>query len=182
MTYNLKYQLIKLMIGKNPNKLRMEISNINGTMRTNFQKRQFRQNKNTWYSDEFKRTVVLDVLSGAITKDGARRLYGIKGKSAVLNWIRNYENPKPVKPQKVYDPNAKESTVIELYRLQKELQFVQLKVQELQTSNDQKRKNPNTQRKKLHYSPGSLMVFINHKTKAPRYHFRLMHWLRGLLK
>jgi transposase-like protein len=40
------------------------------------------------YSDEFKWQVVQEVLSGKLTKDEARRVYGIKGKSAVLNWLR----------------------------------------------------------------------------------------------
>ena len=43
------------------------------------------------YSDEFKQTVVAEVLSGQINKDEARRQYGIKGKSAVLNWLRKFD-------------------------------------------------------------------------------------------
>lgn len=43
------------------------------------------------YSDEFKQAVVDEVLSGHISKDEARRRYGIKGKSAVLNWLRKFD-------------------------------------------------------------------------------------------
>jgi transposase-like protein len=42
------------------------------------------------YSDEFKWRVVHEVLSGNLTKEAARRVYGIKGKSAVLNWLRKF--------------------------------------------------------------------------------------------
>jgi transposase-like protein len=42
------------------------------------------------YSESFKIKVVKEVESGVITKEQARRRYGIKGKSAVLNWCRKY--------------------------------------------------------------------------------------------
>lgn len=44
-----------------------------------------------YYSDEFKKSVVKQVLLGHISKEEARRRYGIKGKSAVLNWIRKFD-------------------------------------------------------------------------------------------
>ena len=42
------------------------------------------------YSEEFKWQVVQEVLSGKITKEEARRVYNIKGKSLVLYWIRRF--------------------------------------------------------------------------------------------
>lgn len=42
------------------------------------------------YSESFKIKVVKEVESGVITKEQARRIYGIRGKSAVLNWCRKY--------------------------------------------------------------------------------------------
>lgn len=45
----------------------------------------------THYSDEFKLMVIKEVLSGKISKEAVKRKYGIKGKSAVLNWIRKFE-------------------------------------------------------------------------------------------
>jgi transposase len=42
------------------------------------------------YSESFKIKVVKEVESGVITKEQARRRYGIRGKSAVLNWCRKY--------------------------------------------------------------------------------------------
>jgi len=42
------------------------------------------------YEDSFKRQVVLEVLSGKITKEEARRRYAIGGKSTELGWMRQY--------------------------------------------------------------------------------------------
>ena len=42
------------------------------------------------YSESFKIKVVKEVEAGVITKEQARRRYGIRGKSAVLNWCRKY--------------------------------------------------------------------------------------------
>ncbi len=41
-------------------------------------------------SEQFKRKIVLQVLSGEITKEQARQVYGIKSKSAVLEWMRTF--------------------------------------------------------------------------------------------
>ena len=43
------------------------------------------------YSAVFKNQVVSAVLSDNMTKDEARRVYSIKGKSTVLKWIRKFE-------------------------------------------------------------------------------------------
>ena len=42
------------------------------------------------YSFAFKLKIVQEVESGLISKDGARRKYGIGGKTTVLNWCRQY--------------------------------------------------------------------------------------------
>lgn len=44
------------------------------------------QNK---YDPQFKLRVVSEVLNGEITKEEARRIYGIRGKSTVLKWMRS---------------------------------------------------------------------------------------------
>ncbi len=44
-----------------------------------------------YFSDEFKKAVIQEVLSGNITKEGARRKYNLKGKCVVLKWIRKFE-------------------------------------------------------------------------------------------
>jgi transposase len=43
------------------------------------------------FSEHVKRSIVEQVSSGTISKESARRRYGIKGKSAILDWQRNYE-------------------------------------------------------------------------------------------
>ncbi|MCF6352156.1 MAG: hypothetical protein L3J06_04005, partial [Cyclobacteriaceae bacterium] len=39
-------------------------------------------------SEQSKRRIVSEVLSGKYTKEQARRLYGIKSKSGILEWMR----------------------------------------------------------------------------------------------
>jgi transposase len=43
-----------------------------------------------YYSDEFKLQVIHEVLKGEITKEEARRKYGVGGSSAVINWMRKF--------------------------------------------------------------------------------------------
>jgi len=42
------------------------------------------------YPDELKSRIVQEVMAGLITKEECRRKYGIRGKSTVLRWIRNF--------------------------------------------------------------------------------------------
>lgn len=48
--------------------------------------------KNQSFSEDFKREVAMEVIAGKMNKETARRIYGIKGKSAVNDWVRNYSN------------------------------------------------------------------------------------------
>ena len=41
-------------------------------------------------SSEFKRKVAMEVISGHMSKETARKYFGIKGKSAVTDWVRFY--------------------------------------------------------------------------------------------
>jgi len=43
-----------------------------------------------WYDEAFKIRVVKEVESGLLSKDAARRKYGIRGKTTVLSWCRKY--------------------------------------------------------------------------------------------
>jgi transposase len=53
------------------------------------------------YSESFKINVVREVENGLLSKDAARRKYGIRGKSAVLYWCRKYGQEKyPIMPVK----------------------------------------------------------------------------------
>lgn len=52
-------------------------------------------------SDDFKRKVVLEVISGHLSKEAARRVYDVRGKSAINDWIHRFghefsqlENPE----------------------------------------------------------------------------------------
>lgn len=44
--------------------------------------------KKTSYSENFKRKVVVEVLSGRLTKEQARQVFCIRSKSAILEWMR----------------------------------------------------------------------------------------------
>ena len=48
--------------------------------------------KNNYLSEEIKLKIVGEVLSGELTKEQARRLYNIKSKSGVLEWMRKFAN------------------------------------------------------------------------------------------
>jgi transposase-like protein len=41
-------------------------------------------------SNDLKRKIVMEVMSGELSKEAARRVYDIRGKSAVHDWIRLY--------------------------------------------------------------------------------------------
>ena len=47
------------------------------------------------FSDERKRKIVQEVLSGELTKEQARRIYGIKSKSGILEWMRSFASIPP---------------------------------------------------------------------------------------
>lgn len=49
------------------------------------------EKRNQSFSESFKCSVVDQVNSGLISKEEARRRYGIKGKSIILQWQRNYQ-------------------------------------------------------------------------------------------
>jgi len=81
-----------------------------------------------YYSDEFKESIVKEVLDGLISKDEARRRYGIKGKSAVLNWIRKFEGSKTrCMNKKNKSGKTLEELEAENVRLKQELEIEQLR-------------------------------------------------------
>jgi transposase len=87
--------------------------------------------KVNYYSDEFKKGVVDEVLNGILSKEEARCKYGIKGSSAVLNWIRKFDGnkSKSMKPKKnsVESGNSFEELEAENARLKQELDIEQLR-------------------------------------------------------
>jgi transposase-like protein len=85
------------------------------------------------YSDEFKKTVVREVLDG-LSKDGASRKYGIGGHTTVLRWIRQYENLPMIEPVQENQPRQIEKSFkyieSENRRQRKERELIKLKVRE----------------------------------------------------
>lgn len=81
------------------------------------------------YSDEFKRSVVKEVLETRISKEEARRRYGIKGKSSILNWIRKFDASEIYVMKKQILPQHRETTQLEAEnkRLREELELERLK-------------------------------------------------------
>jgi len=87
--------------------------------------------KVNYYTDEFKKKVVNEVLKGLISKEEARRRYGIRGNSAVLNWIRKFDTTKTgfCMPRKNYEISRKsrEELEAENLRLKQELEEERLR-------------------------------------------------------
>ena len=81
------------------------------------------------YSDEFKKSVVKEVLSGQISKEEARRRYRIKGKSAVLNWIRKFDTSQTYEMRKKLFHQFQDTTQLEAEnkRLRDELELERLR-------------------------------------------------------
>lgn len=92
-----------------------------------------KQNKK--YTSSFKRQVVQEVLSGKLTKEGARVRYKIGGNSTILDWMRVYAgyrakqtgtDPMP-NLQTMNLDNEKARLEEEIKRLQSELDLANLK-------------------------------------------------------
>ena len=93
--------------------------------------------------EQTKRKIVKEVLSGAITKEQARRIYNLKGKSAVLSWMRKFAglsiksygiDPVPILLserknilEKEMESEANKKLKARIKELEKELQFAELK-------------------------------------------------------
>ena len=91
------------------------------------------------FSEQLKCSIVEQVLSGSISKQEARRRYGIKSKSGVLYWLRNYEkygrcsitlasDHTPLKPGKPTLPNlSNEDLQLRIKELERQLSDEQLR-------------------------------------------------------
>ena len=84
-------------------------------------KRQKGRSPNNRYSEAFKIKVVKEVEKGLLTKEEARRKYGINGKSMVLYWCRQYGIEdylvKKKQNKKNYTPDEKDKKIAELEAL-----------------------------------------------------------------
>ena len=85
--------------------------------------------KVNYYSDVFKEMVVKEVLDGLISKEEARRKYGLKGSSSVLNWIRKFEAEKKeqMSGKKTISPTEQHELELENKRLREELEIERLR-------------------------------------------------------
>ena len=88
-----------------------------------------------YYSDEFKKGIVDEVLKGVLSKEEARCKYGIKGSSAVLNWIRKFDESKKraMKTKRKLGNSGKSQEELEAenQRLKHELEMEQLRTMAL---------------------------------------------------
>ncbi len=84
-----------------------------------------------YYTDEFKQKVINEVLNGLISKEEARRRYGIRGKSAVLNWMRKFDASKTgyymVRKKDSLSTKSREELEAENLRLKQELEEERLR-------------------------------------------------------
>lgn len=81
-----------------------------------------------FYKESFRIKVVKEVEAGIISKEAARRKYGIAGKATVLSWCRKYgrmEYPympgKPTRAPLTQDEKDKRISELEILLKQKEL-------------------------------------------------------------
>lgn len=90
--------------------------------------------KNT-YSNAFKLRVIEEVLSGDLSKEQAQRKHGIRGKSAILNWMRKFglseqirlpDNFERMKEEEEID---KESLNKRIKELERDLEDAKLKAE-----------------------------------------------------
>ena len=87
--------------------------------------------------EEIKLKIVQEVLSGRLSKEQARRIYKIKGKSSILSWMRKFAfmNPKQsfgIDPIPILQKMKDESKDIrslkaEIKQLKAELKYSELK-------------------------------------------------------
>lgn len=87
------------------------------------------------YENSFKRQVILEVLSGSVTKEEARKRYEIGGKSTILDWMREYaglkmkltgSNPIPLLRDMKEDTNKAELEE-KIKQLEARLEYAELK-------------------------------------------------------
>ena len=87
------------------------------------------------YSQAFKLQVVEEVLKGKITKEQARRKYGLRGKSAVLNWMRKFgvsnytEIPSSFEAMQEEEKSNKSALEKRVKELERALEDAQLKAE-----------------------------------------------------
>lgn len=84
------------------------------------------------YSNAFKLRVIEEVLKGQLSKEQAQRKHGIRGKSAILNWMRKFglseqtrlpDNFERMKEEKETDKESLNKRIKDLERALEEAQL-----------------------------------------------------------
>jgi transposase len=88
-----------------------------------------------YYSESFKIKVVREVEGGLLSKEAAKRKYGIRGKSAVLSWCRQYGQSRyPImlrnQEKKPVTPDDKDQRIAEL---EAKLTYSKIKIDALES-------------------------------------------------
>jgi transposase-like protein len=92
-------------------------------------------NESEKFSKDARRKIVSEVLSGVISKERARQVYGIKSKSAILEWMRIFAgldrnstlDPAPFLKNMVEGNDESERLRNEIKFLEEQLKLSQLK-------------------------------------------------------
>ncbi len=72
------------------------------------------EKKVKYFSDDFKKEIIREVLSGKYTKTEAQQIYGIGGNSSILTWMRKFNlAPKYNPPNKPPTPVIPMSPIVE---------------------------------------------------------------------
>jgi transposase-like protein len=80
------------------------------------------------YSESLKREVVIQVQSGQISKEEARRKYGIRGHSTILKWIRKFEESDPhLQSLMDYSKSDKKELIKRIKELERKLEDEQIR-------------------------------------------------------
>jgi len=80
------------------------------------------------YSESLKREIVFQVQSGQISKEEARRKYGIGGSSTVLKWIRKFEGSDPhLQSIMDYNKSDKKELIKRIKELERKLEDEQIR-------------------------------------------------------
>lgn len=87
------------------------------------------------FSEDSRRKIVMEVLSGTLTKEQARHVYGIKSKSAILEWMRIFaglerrvpNDPLPILRNMSVEQDSNKELKVRIRQLEEELQLSRLK-------------------------------------------------------
>ena len=81
-----------------------------------------------YYSDEFKKAVVKEIILGELSQLGAMRKYGIGGSTTVSRWIAKFKDMVPKEEQSEGSvAKSKEELEEEIQRLKRQLEYEKLK-------------------------------------------------------